>query len=119
MMLDIAVLRLYDARKSSFYARLWPRLGKESLIMKKLLNFVPYTLTSCSETITNACKRCVPPSSDAIVWCNIDSIGMGVITDGEPQISDQASQVLLHQNVLRLYITMSYGRFPLESMANK
>ena len=41
IMLDKAVLRLYDARKSYFYARSWPMVGKESSIMKKLLNFVP------------------------------------------------------------------------------
>lgn len=52
-----------------------------------------------------------PLGSNSVIGGDVDGVGGGVVADSQSQVSDAASTILLHQDVLRLQVAVGDGRF--------
>jgi hypothetical protein len=46
-----------------------------------------------------------------VIGGDVDGVGGGVVADSQSQVSDAAGTILLHQDVLRLQVTVGDGWF--------
>lgn len=53
----------------------------------------------------------LPLGSHSVVGSDVDGVGGGVVANGQTQVRDAASPVFLHEDVLGLQVSVSYGRF--------
>lgn len=54
----------------------------------------------------------LPLGPHSVVGRNVDGIGGRVVAYGQTQVGDAAGAVLLHQDVLRLQVSVGDSRFP-------
>lgn len=53
----------------------------------------------------------LPLGSHSVIGSDIDGVGGGVVAHSQTQVCDATSPVFLHQDVLGLQVSVSYGWF--------